>query len=115
MTAVREHKMRQVETLSEGVYLLLDDASADRLERLLELAVNGIGEDIHKFCMTFERASMGIFFMPNRHWKQMFDQRLSYQFKVCDIKLVEGDGGECQWDRDNPRPKADHARGRGRG
>lgn len=104
--------MRQVETLTDGVYLHLDDPSADRLERLMEMATNGLTEDIHKFCMSFERASMGVFYMTNRHWKQMFEQRLGHQFKLCDIRLVEGDGGSFQWDRDNPPPNAKPKRGR---
>lgn len=114
MTALEKHAMRQVETLQDGAFLLLDDASAERLERLMETATNGAVEDVHKFCMSFERASMGVFFMTSRHWKQLFEQRLGYQFRQCDIKLVVGDGGICQWDRDNPPAKpAKRERGRG--
>ena len=109
--AVERYAMRQVETLTPGVFLLVDDPSAERLEKLLGFATNGATEDIHKFTMCFERASMGLFFMPNSHWVREFEKRIGPYLKLCDIRLTEGEGGVCQWDRDNPPP----AKGKGRG
>lgn len=113
MRAAEEYQMRQVETLTPGVFLLLDDPSADRLERLLGYADNGSTEDIHKFCLCFERASMGLFFLPSELWVREFEKRIGGYLKRCDIRLTKGVGGITQWDRDNPPPKPVKGKRRG--
>jgi hypothetical protein len=116
MSAVEKYAMRQVEMLTPGVYLLLDDASADRLERLLSMATNGAIEDIHRFCLCFERASMGLFFLPGEHWTHEFKKRLGELFRLCDIRITTGtQGAVSQWDRDNPPQNPEPKRGRRHG
>lgn len=112
--------MRQVEILTEGEFLLMEDSAADRLESLLMRAkaevANGYAEDIHKFSLCFESATGGIFTMPGRYWVEEFRRRIGHLLKACDIQLVEGiHGAPSLWDREVylPRKKDRESRKRG--
>ena len=106
--------MRQVEILTPGQYITLDDPSAERLERLMDKADNGIIEDIHRFTLCFESARMGVFWMPGVYWKREFEKRLGPFLKACDIRLEVGTaGGSSQWERENAPPLKTKAKRRG--
>lgn len=98
--------MRQVEILTLGQYLTLDPNSADRLECLLFNAENGVREDVHRFCLCFEKAVDGLFFMPGVFWVREFEKRIGGLLKACEIRLTAGTTGALsQHDREYPRPK----------
>lgn len=106
--------MRQVEILTAGQYLILDEPSADRLECLMFNAENGVREDVHRFTLCFEKAVEGLFFMPGVFWVREFEKRLGPHLKACEMRLTAGtEGAPSQHDRENGRASDPKAKRRG--
>ena len=105
---VQRNPQRAVEILTQGEILYLSDAAADRLEKLINIAVTDAAymPDIHRFCLCFESAGGSTFVMPGKYWVVEFTRRLGPLLKVCDIHLSEGThGAPSQWDREVWQPR----------
>lgn len=105
---VERNPQRAVEILTPGEILYLSDAAADRLEKLINIAVTDAAymPDIHRFCLCFESANGNTFTMPGAYWVSEFKKRLGPVLKACDMHLVEGThGAASQWDREVWAPR----------
>jgi hypothetical protein len=105
---IARNTQRAVEILTPGEFLYLSEAAADRLERLLEIAVTDTAymPDIHRFSLCFESAGGNMFTMPGPYWVAEFRRRLGPVLKACDIQLAAGTHGALsQWDREVWQPR----------
>ena len=95
----------QVQILTPGQHVTLDNVSAEALESLMFDAENGSREDVHRFTLCFERAVNGVFFMPGAFWLYEFEKRIGRLLKASGIRLAAGTpGAKSQWEIENLIP-----------